>query len=168
MLAYHGDPAIKAEYLDRLAQHRAADQLLQSYGYLEDGKGCAIGCTIHSGNHADYERLLGIPHMLARLEDAIFEGLSVGAAQLWPERFLSAIHPGQDLSCVGWRLLHWLLTDPSANPGITHPVVTNAVRQCALVIEALTQGEAASESAAESAAWGKIADKLIELIETAK
>lgn len=186
MLAYHGDPAIRAEYLGRVAQHRAADQLLQSHGYWRDGKGCAVGCTVHSSNHADYESLLGIPQMLARLEDAIFEGLPVEGARLWPERFLSAIRPGQDLGRVGWQLLYWLLTDPVANPGITHPVVADAVRQCALVISPLAAGHAVSRSAAnaawsalcaacaesalcaesaESAAWEKIADKLIELIE---
>lgn len=89
MLSYHNDPAIKRQYLDRVASHRAADQLLQSYGYWKDGKGCAVGCTIHAESHAAYEVEIGVPQMLARLEDTIFEHLPTSVAQLWPERFLT-------------------------------------------------------------------------------
>ena len=147
MRAYHGDPAIKAEYLARVAAHRAADELLQGYAYWRDGKGCAVGCTIHSDDHARYETALGIPRMLACLEDAIFEGLPQAAARAWPERFLAAIEPGTDLSRVGWQLLRWLLTDPGINPGIEHPLVAEAVRQCAAVLESPCAGRPIDVSA---------------------
>lgn len=153
MIAYHGDESIKLNILGQLARHRAADEIVKGK-YWENGKGCAVGCTLHSANHADYEARFGIPRMLARLEDCIFEGLPNGDAKAWPERFMSAVKPGADLSRVGWQFLHWLLTTESVNPGINHPLVKDAVRQCADVIAQLAKGEKQAEgSAARSAAY---------------
>jgi hypothetical protein len=47
-----------------------------------------------------YERELGIPKVLAHLEDEVFEGLPATIANDWPELFLSAVRPGADLSNV--------------------------------------------------------------------
>jgi hypothetical protein len=98
--AYHNDPQIKADILAQLAAHREADQLVKGQ-YWRDGKGCAVGCTIHSNDHAEYETHFGIPQMLARLKDCIFDGLPNEQAMAWPERFMGAIMPGSDLSRVG-------------------------------------------------------------------
>lgn len=112
MLAYLDDPKIKAKYLKRVRAHAKADEIVKGY-YWQDGKGCAVGCTIHSDRYGAYETELGIPGMLARLEDMIFEGAAAGFAKAWPERFLKAIKPGADLSNVGWRFQHWRLLDPA-------------------------------------------------------
>ena len=112
LVAFHGDPAIKAKYLARVEAHRVANEIVQEYGYWEDGKGCAVGCTLHGNQHKDYESELGIPEPIARLEDAIFENLPVELAKAWPSRFLSAIKPGADLSQVVDRFCFWLLTSP--------------------------------------------------------
>jgi hypothetical protein len=90
--------------------------------------------------------------MLAHLEDTIFEGLPNAKAQAWPERFLDAIKVGSDLSLVGWQFLHWLLTDARANPGITHLLVRDQIRECAAVLEPLTRGEPADYQRARKAA----------------
>ena len=159
LIAYHGLEANKTTILAQIATHREADEIIKGR-YWEDGKGCAVGCTVHSGQHAEYERLFGIPQILARLEDTIFEGLPNDLAQLWPERFMASIRPGADLSRVGWQFLHWLLTDSAVNPGINHPIVCDAIKQCADVLLPLTRGEpfdqsavSAARSAAGSAAW---------------
>jgi len=158
MLAYHSDPQIKTAILAQLALHREADEIVKGR-YWENGKGCAVGCTIHSGQHVKYETRFGIPQLLARLEDAIFEGLPNGSAKEWPERFMRAVRPGADLSRVGWQFLHWLLTDKSVNPGIDHDLVKDAVKQCADAIALFAKGESAAWSAASaarsaaSAAW---------------
>jgi hypothetical protein len=151
MLAYHSDPALKSAILAQLQAHHDADQIVKGQ-YWQDGKGCAIGCTIHSGSHAEYEPRFGIPQILARLEDCIFEGLPNRAAKKWPMRFMGAIYPGADLSRVGWAFVHWLLTDETVNPGITHPFVCDAVKRCADIIAPLTKGGAIDESAAWHAA----------------
>ena len=111
MKAFHGDPAIKERYLARVRAHRAADELVRGQ-YWEDGKGCAVGCTIHSDDHGAYERELGIPREIAQLEDGIFEGLPNDLAISWPEEFLAAIQVGADLSLVWPRFALWLLADP--------------------------------------------------------
>ncbi len=152
LVAFHGSADEKANIISVLAAHRAADSLVQGYGYWRDGKGCAVGCTIQSGKHIEYEARFGIPVHLARLEDAIFEGLPTNLAKQWPERFMSAIAPGADLSLVHWKLLHWLLTTTSINPGIEHPIVRDAVKQCAELIQILADGGIVAESAARSAA----------------
>jgi hypothetical protein len=154
MQAFHGDPAIKQKYIVRVRAHRAADEIIHGVGW-QDGKGCAIGCTLDNYDHSRYPTELGIPEMLARLEDTIFEGLENGKAQEWPEQFLEAIRPGADLSLVGWKFIHWLLTESKIG-AYDHELVSDAVQQCAAVIEPLTRGEKADVSAAwsaESAAW---------------
>ena len=112
LVAFHGDPAIKAKYLARVETHRIADEIVQRYAYWKNGKGCAVGCTIHGFDHSDYECELGIPEPIAWLEDMIFEGLPAEQAKAWPSRFLVAIKPGADLSQVADRFCYWLLTSP--------------------------------------------------------
>src|ERR1700677_5366688 len=99
MIAYHGDPKIKADIIAQLGMHRRADQITKGR-YWDGGKGCAVGCTIHSGNHAEYEPRFGIPSLLAGLEDCIFEGLPNDLAMEWPMRFMAAIPVGVDLDLV--------------------------------------------------------------------
>ena len=155
MKAYHGEQEIKDAVLAQLEMHRLADELVKGQ-YWEDGKGCAVGCTIYSDDHEEYENLFGIPQMLAHLEDTIFEGLPNGQAKAWPEKFMRAAPVGADLSLVGWKFIHWLLTDETATPGISAPSVRDAVQQCAGVIKPLTKGLPADQSAAwsaENAAW---------------
>jgi hypothetical protein len=111
MIAFHGDSNTKAKYVERVKAHAAADEIIHGQ-YWEAGKGCAVGCTIHGSDHRRYEKELGVPLMLARLEDRIFEGMTNGDAKEFPLRFLSAIEPGADLSLVWHQFAHWLLVDP--------------------------------------------------------
>ena len=151
MIAYHNKPEIKAAILAQLQAHHDADELVKGQ-YWQNGKGCAVGCTIHGRNHADYEILFGIPQILAQLEDRIFEGLPNEKAMEWPLRFMRAINPGHDLSLIGWKFLHWILTDEIVNPGINHPLVKDVVAQTAQVICAIAKGEPLNESAARDVA----------------
>ena len=137
MLAFHGKSEIKETYLARVRAHALADEIAHGF-YWENGKGCAVGCTIHSGAHKNYETELGIPIMLARLEDRLFEGMSKGKSKEFPERFLSAIRVGADLSLVGWKFLHWLLTEELVSRD--HPKVKDAIKRCADVLVPLTKG----------------------------
>ena len=124
--AYHGDPTIKATYLARVRAHREADQLIKGI-YWQHGKGCAVGCTVHSDNHAAYETELGVPRVLARLEDGLFERLPNGQALAWPAQFLEAIPVGADLSLVWPQFAVWLLVDPT--DGVIQFAKTERVRQ---------------------------------------
>ena len=64
LLSFHSDPSVKKKYLSRVEAHAKADEIIHGT-YWENGKGCAVGCTIHSGRHQDYETELGIPRRLA-------------------------------------------------------------------------------------------------------
>ena len=131
MRAFHNDPEIKEKYLQRVREHAASDELIHGV-YWQDGKGCAVGCTVHSAEHIEYEKQLGIPIILARLEDGIFEGLDNGRAKLWPEQFLSAINVGADLSKVWPVFAHWLLVDPA--DGIIKFVGTDTTKKSIQVV----------------------------------
>lgn len=50
MKSYHNNPAIKQKYIDRVKEHQRLDNLVQGYGYWENGKGCAVGCTLEVDN----------------------------------------------------------------------------------------------------------------------
>src|ERR1700753_3407086 len=108
LVAFHGSQEEKTAILAQLQAHHDADEIVQGK-YWENGKGCAVGCTIHGTDHAAYEPKFGIPMTLAHLEDAIFEGLTHGDAKAWPLRFMTAIHPGTDLSMVWSKFACWML-----------------------------------------------------------
>jgi len=148
LLAFHGDPEIKTRYLHRVELHAAADEIIHGT-YWERGKGCAVGCTVHSSLHANYETDLGIPRMLAKLEDRLFEGMTNGSAKTFPARFLNAITPGADLSRVGWQFLHWLLSEELASRD--DPRVDQEIKACADVLVPLTKGEPCDRNAADLA-----------------
>ena len=150
MIAYHGNPAIKLEYTARVAAHRAADDIIRgTYGEAvgEGGwRGCAVGCTIHVA----YESELGIPQVLARLENRLFEMMPEAAAMAWPGEFLSAIPVGADLSLVVWQLLEWGIRDllRFATDATRHAME----RVLSEVLVPLSRGEMVSAYAAYAAA----------------
>lgn len=183
MKAYHDDIDIKENILVVLATHRKADELIKGE-YWANNKGCAVGCTVKGKDHSLYESMFGIPQILAYLEDTIFEGLPNELSQRWPERFMFAITPGQDLSLIGWKFLYWLLTDKDVNPGINDPLVCDSVRLCAEVVLAASEDRPIDVNAAKNAwsaaksagnaakrarseAYTTMSDKLITLIEEA-
>jgi len=190
MLAYHGDPKIKAKYLRRVRAHARADRLIQGTGWdTESRRGCAVGCTLESYDHSRYPVELGVPVELAYLEDAIFEGLEPAKAKVWPALFLSSIKPGADLDRV-WH--QWaaetLREDLLPIQGVQERAdikeaiervaglhcrartakVTNeewAAAAAAAAAAARAAG-AAAWVAAEAAAWDKMAARLIRLLKS--
>ncbi len=173
MLAYHGDATLKTRFLAELEWHQQQDKIIQGT-YWADGRGCAVGCSINSmakiarkrldrQNHALYEEHIGVPRILARLEDGIFEGLPTAQAKAWPLRFARAIRPGADLSGVWPRFAVWLLADPT--DGVIRFARTDrqrqAVRQVADLYGQQIEGVAIPERtwrAAASAASAASAD----------
>ena len=155
MKAFHGKQEIKDEYIKRLQDHYDADEIVKGV-YWEDGKGCAVGCTLHSDDHKAYEVELGIPEVLARLEDSIFEGLSPKDAKEFPLNFLNAVNVGSDLSQVGDKFLHWLLVDPEHGV-LKYASNKKVVQDVADLYERKINGETINRDvwgAASSAAYG--------------
>ena len=102
----------KAEFVKELRAHQKADNFISgSYWNEEQQKGCAVGCSLESisrikkikfsfDDHSMYPKHLGIPEWLARLEDAIFEGVSIERSKRWPVEFAEAINEGADLEKI--------------------------------------------------------------------
>lgn len=147
MRAYHGQNNVKEEFLDRVKAHRKADEIVQR-SYWENGKGCAVGCTIHGNSHKAYEVELGIPEEIAYLEDALFEGMSITEAKKFPAKFLEAIPVGADLSNVVPKFLIWILTDEKNGAvNFTERIIEQELTQKASsLLDRLTLGEKGLES----------------------
>ncbi len=130
MKAYHNDIKVKKLYVDRVIAHQKADEVVKGQ-YWENGRGCAVGCTIHSSNHKAYETELGIPEWLARVEDVIFEGLPNNKAKKWPLQFLKAIKPGVDLDKAKPLFIVFVLKPNLKNfDNKKHPAVTTSIKDC--------------------------------------
>jgi len=110
MKAFHGDQKIKDNLILQLQKHYESDEIIKGV-YWQHGKGCAVGCTIHSNAHKEYETQYGIPEALAYLEDTIFENLPDDLAKEWPLKFIKSINVGSDLSRIWPEFAIWLLSD---------------------------------------------------------
>ena len=119
---------LKSALVAEIRKHREHDQVIQgAYTDTLSGKfrGCAVGCAIDSlfkvhghdtpyylcSDHGIYERELGIPRILAELQDAIHEGLSDESFPTWPERFMEEVPTETDLSKVWPGFTIWLIGD---------------------------------------------------------
>ena len=153
LTAYHSDPAVKLKYVSRMSAHQEADELVRGT-YWNDGKGCAIGCTVHSADHDKYETELGMPEWLARLEDGIFEGMSVAASRQFPLDLLSAIPVG----FAKWDNLYhgfcaYVLRDICKFDKTKHPDVAAAVDAIIRLHEKWTEVSDLEWMEATQSAW---------------
>ena len=158
MRAFLNDAAVQSLYIGRVTQHAAADEIVQGK-YWENGKGCAIGCTIHGSDHSKYETELGVPEELARLQDAIFEALPADEAKAFPLQFLTAIPIGADLSKV-WDHFHVHLLLDQKDGLVAIPDMRDDCKGWIRTIAALFQCSASGTTPtrlqkddAEKAAW---------------
>ena len=110
VLSFHNDIKIKQKYLSRLEAHRQADEIIKGK-YWEEGKGCAVGCTVHSSSHDVYPVELGICWQLALVEDGLFENLPNEDAKNFPIEFLEAIPVGINTDVVYRKWVLWVLAD---------------------------------------------------------
>jgi len=169
MRAFHNDVKVQKKYLDRIRAHAKADEFIKGT-FWENGKGCAIGCTIHGSNHKDYEKELGIPKWLAQLEDTIFENLPNNESKKWPVSFLEAINIGSNLDEIKAPFMIFIQNknleylDACKFDEVQFPKVKEVIERSKTVIRnvidlhktaesAAWSAWSAAESAAESAAW---------------
>jgi len=168
----------KEELQAKLAEHRKADNFRQGM-YWDDGKGCAVGCTIQSfggeaSHHMEYERLFGIPAILGQLEDSIFEGMSVKDSKWWPEAFIDAVPENVDLKMVWPKFCIWMLEDVKQYANDESKKCIDTVIK---LYKKITAGKSVSKKqwlaasaayAASAAASKKQALKLIEILRLEK
>lgn len=175
MQTFHNDQAVKDKYLARVEAHIAADNLMRGRGW-EDGKGCAIGCTLEAYDHASYPIELGIPEWLARLEDTLFEGMSKEKSRSWPKDFLVSMPlgvPESDLErrVKGPFLLAVLTSALGTFDHAQFPEVAAAIKGSMALRMRSDIGSKEFIAAAASAAWAaraakydQFADTLLELL----
>lgn len=174
----------KKEFVKEMKMHAKMDAFIKgTYGESEDGifKGCSVGCALHSvsrlkgtaldtGDHELFEKYLGVPEWLARLNDTLFENLPEERSKKWPVEFSEAINEGADLDKIKTPYLVYILTEnlktlDSLKVDKEHTQVIKAIEQTRAatlqVIKAhesddkdeLSAAESAARSAAESVAW---------------
>jgi hypothetical protein len=105
---FHGDKKIKAEYIARVKDHVQAGEIIQGHYRLGDYRD-AINATVHSSSHMDYETKLGIPFVVARIEDRVFEALPSPDFKEFPVKFLEIIPVGISLKMASYKFFSWLL-----------------------------------------------------------
>lgn len=153
LLSFHSDPKIKAKYLKRVREHELNDEIVKGV-YWENGKGCALGCSVHSADHKAYEIELGLPEWLAHLEDVLFEGLPNEEAKKFPAAFLEAIPVGVNLDPVRLKFSTFMLEenmDQVSTSNIDKEIkeqVISAVRGALLMYQGLIETGSWNESTA--------------------
>ncbi len=185
MVAFHGEPSLKAAVMDRLREHRRLDEITQGVYFDDDGRGCHLGCITHASNgvHEAAERLFGIEQRIGYWLEAVFEGLPKEQCAAWVIESTEAIPCGADLSMCHHHLAAWLLgesgllTITDANREaiervrLLHVAAINGQPRdesaAAAARSAARSAWSAARSAAWSAAWEKIAAKSIEIFRAA-
>jgi hypothetical protein len=162
MLSFFSSHALKEAVRGRVARHQRLDQIVQgTYTRTApdgDGRviaGCFIGCSLHSGNHDEFPRLLGLPEWYGRIGERIFEGLPRGEHLTFPLEVYEATPVGVDLDPVRDRFLVWCLTETLPHAGKSRPAVEHVIE---LMRRRLAGNEPSSEEwatarDAEAASW---------------
>jgi len=169
MLSFQGRPGEKQRVLEQLQAHYQADEIIQG-AYWEEGKGCAVGCILHSADHLEFETRFNIPEWFAKLIDSIFEGLPNEKAKLFPIDVWKAIPEGVDLEPVKWKFCVFLMEESLERVRsleIKKELKIEVLSAIVKVKEALDKVIKAgqwNESAARSAAYERYSNKLIELL----
>lgn len=110
MEAYLNDENLKKATIAAMKADVKAEALVQGH-YWNGKNGCFVGCVIRGDSHADFELKLGVPRILARLADRIFEGLDYADAKKFSVGYLKAIPVGADLKGVWDKFAHFMLVD---------------------------------------------------------
>lgn len=90
-----------------VADHIARDAVIQSDYWDEDAhRGCFIGCLARGNKPELNEQQYGLPVMLQRIAESIFEGLPADEARAFFAALPDAVGcDGKDLTRVSWQFL---------------------------------------------------------------
>lgn len=112
MKAFINTPITKKQFIKNIKWHMEQDAIIKvtyGKGLGSNFKGCAVGCSLSSirmhlgvdiqlSDHSLYEKYLGAPKWLAKLEDFLFERLP--SDRPWTLEFSKAINVGADLDKI--------------------------------------------------------------------
>jgi hypothetical protein len=138
----------------QVAAHVAADSITQGVYWDESNKrGCFIGCLAHSEDPGINEQTYGLPVMVQRIAESIFEALSDDEAKAFFAALPDAVDcDGKDLSKVGWQFLAAELRALPAETAEIQVVIDPVIAG----IDLLASGQewaVADATAAARAAW---------------
>jgi hypothetical protein len=116
------------DQLSKEVKHHVACDAVQQDCYWDGSRGCFIGCLSHSSDTAKVQDEYGLPIMLQRIAESIFESLPLKEAQAFFAAFPTAIKcDNKDLSKVGWQFLaselRSLPPQPAEITAVIEPVV---------------------------------------------
>ena len=90
---------------EEVVKHVEEDRVVQAV-YWNGSTGCFIGCLSHSGDTLKIEEKYGLPVMVQRIAESIFEDLPAKESVAFFAAFPEAVAcDGKDLSRVGWQFM---------------------------------------------------------------
>jgi hypothetical protein len=149
--AFYGNNKLKSDLIAQLNEHFIAEQITKGQ-YWENGKGCHVGCCIHSSSHSAMSMFFGLPLWLCYLFDVIFENLDNSDAQTFPVRSIEAIKVGSDIKSIRHELAIWRLnglTEFNSDESIQKII---ELHRLSLIQDVNSASWSAAESAAKSVA----------------
>ncbi len=138
-----------------VAEHIAADAVVQGdYWDRNEERGCFIGCLAHSNDPSVPERTYGLPVMVQRIAEGIFEALPPDEARQFFAALPEAVAcDGKDLSRVGWQFLAAELRSLQPQP----PEVQAVVDPVIAGLDLLAKGQQWPGAAAADVAAARVA-----------
>lgn len=138
-----------------VASHVAADSIVQStYWDEEANRGCFIGCLAHADDPAINEATYGLPVMLQRIAESIFEALPANEAKWFFAALPDAVGcNGKDLSKVSWQFLAAELRSLPEQPAEIQAVIDPVIAG----MDLLASGQEWPEAAANADNWAAAA-----------
>jgi hypothetical protein len=142
-----------------VAAHVAADTIIQGIYWDEASQsGCFIGCLAHDDDPESNEAEYGLPVMVQRIAENIFEALPAADAKVFFAALPDAVGcDGKDLSRVGWQFLAAELRSLPPQPADIQEVIDPVIAG----MDRLANGQdwpAATAKAAAKAAANAAAD----------
>ena len=158
-----------------VAAHVAADSIVQgTYWNIATNKGCFIGCLAKSDDPTINEITYGLPVMVQRIAESIFEALPADEAKAFFAALPDAVAcDGKDLTMVGWQFLaaelRSLPEQPTEIQAVIDPVIAgmdllasgqewpaDAAAWAARAARAAARAAAWAADAADAAAWAAV------------
>jgi hypothetical protein len=150
--AFHNDPAVKSQLVDRLKAYAEAGAIINAENLWKDGKGSPMGCVVNDTGLALWPERTGMPKAFGAAIDAVAKNLgSPENAGRFAVEWLDAVPVGEDMGGVAHALIGWLLTD--GEQGVLRLATTEAVREMVRRVAELHRRGAAGQ-APTAAEWG--------------
>jgi len=142
-----------------VAAHVAADTITQGdYWDEETHSGCFIGCLAHDDDPEINEAEYGLPVMVQRIAEDIFEALPAADAKVFFAALPDAVGcDGKDLSRVGWQFLAAELRSLPPQPADIQEVIDPVIAGMDRLANGQDWPAATAKAAANAAATAKAA-----------